>query len=186
MTTHDFILFIGHYPLILLACCAGVPLLAFVCGACHGKGNGGQAPWKYCYTVLIYLACITGLFSSVITAYTLFFTHESLLNVNALVYFGPIVSMVVTLALMNQQVSFTAIPGIDRLSAFVVLIVASFAIALAVDKTFIGILFFGTLRSLLLLALVVFVVLKVAAYLLFRRSDAAEEAMPKDDVSSVM
>ena len=101
--------------------------------------------------MLVYLALIPGLFACIITAYSIFFVHENLLNVNPITYFVPIISMVVTLALVHQQVAFSAIPGIERLSALIVLIAVSFAVILAIYKTFIGVVFFANFLHLLLL-----------------------------------
>ena len=179
MTTRDFIELIGRYPLLVLACCAALPLLAFCCGLLHGKGQGAHAPWKYLYAVLVYLACIPGLFCSVIVAYTLFFTHENLLNVDPLVYFGPIAAMIITLVLVNHRAALGALPGVNRLSSFMIIIAVSFAVILAIEKTFIGIIFFANFFHLLLIGLGIFLVLKWATSRLFRGPDEKSGDMPE-------
>ncbi len=161
MSTNDFVNLIGHHPFLLITFFLAVPLLSRLNGALHGPGNGDQAPWRGVYAVLLYLACIPGMFSCALTAYTLFITRKDLLNVPPLVYFGPIVAMIATLVIIHRQVAFKAIPGIHRLSAFMLIIAVSFAVILAIEKTYIGVLFLGNFFYLLLLALAIFLLLKM-------------------------
>src|SRR5689334_15378254 len=86
----------GHLPALLIFFIAP-PVIAWICGRIHGPGLGGNTPWKYIYSVLVYLVCIPGLFSSVLTGYTVFFERADMRNVNIVVYILPIISMVVTL-----------------------------------------------------------------------------------------
>ena len=94
MTTREFIAMAGQHWMVLLAMFLVPPVAAWLCGVAHGKGSGGNAPWNYLYSVLVYLTCVPGTFAAVITAYTLFFTGQNLLDVNPMVYFLPIASMV--------------------------------------------------------------------------------------------
>jgi len=180
MTTREFIQAVDRHPLILVAVFVAVPLLAWVCGRFHGRERGGTAPWKYIYSGLVYAACVPGLFAAVLTAYTLFFTRENLLDANLLVYFLPIVSMVVTLVGIHKSVSFDEVPGFDRLSGLMVTIGLSFGIALAIDKTRIWVWFGGSIQTLFALAVGVFALLKWGAYMLFRGRD--EPPQPRPDL----
>lgn len=179
MTTQELIQQADQHPFVLVGAFAGLPLLSFLFGHTHREGQGGLAPWKYVYSLLVYLACIPGLFSAVLTGYTMFFTGESLLKVSVLVYLLPLVSMVVTLVLVRRRVDFDAVPGFDRLSGLMVMLGCSFAIALAIDKTRILVGFFGSFERLLLLAAGVFALLKWGAHALFRRRDDSARAMPR-------
>ena len=123
--------------------------------------------------------CIPGIFAAVLTAYTLFFGNESLLDANVLIYFLPIATMVVTLVLIRKRVSFDDVPGFDRLSGLMVLMACSFAIALALHKTHIFIGFFGSVEMLFVLAAGVFALLKWGGFMLFRSSGEATQPMPK-------
>lgn len=168
MTTRDFLQAVGQNPVILLVIFVLLPLLAFGCGRLHHRGLGGTSPWKYYYASLVYLTCIPGLFAGVLTAYALFFTHENLIDVNPLVYFLPIGSMIATLAIIGNQVAFAQLPGFRRLSGLMLLMAVSFAIVLAIEKTRIFIGFFGSFTHLLILAIVIFAVLRWSTNLLFR------------------
>ena len=179
MTTRDLIQLAGQHPLVLVVAFVVPPLLAWLLGQMHDRRHGGEAPWKYFYAVLVYLACVPGMFSGVITAYTLFFSRENLLDANLLVYFLPIVSMIATLIFIRKNVSFDDVPGFDRLSGLMVMVGCSFAIALAIQKTRIWIFFGGSIEKLFLLAAGIFALLKWGSYMLFRRRDEPKQEMPR-------
>ena len=64
MTTREFIQAADNHPLILVTTFVLLPLLAWACGRIHGKDRGGVAPWKHIYSVLVYAACVPGLFAA--------------------------------------------------------------------------------------------------------------------------
>ena len=148
---------------VLIGILAAPPLITWGVGRCHPVGRGEAPPWSYTYTALIYLVCVPGLLSGVLTGYSLFFIRRNLLQVNRLVYFGPIVSMLVTLMVVRRQVDWDRLPGIDRIQALMVLITLSFIIALAVYKMRIWLFFGGSFMTLLVIAAVCFGLLKWAA-----------------------
>jgi hypothetical protein len=179
MTARELIQLSNQHPWVLAGLFVFAPLAAWGCGRLHGPGNGANAPWKYVYSILVYLTCVPGMFAGVLTGYALFFTHENLLDVSFLVYVLPIISMVVTLVMIRKTVSFEAIPGFDRLSGLMVMIGCSFAIALAIQKTRIWIVFGGSIDRLIILAVGVFALLKWGTYMLFRRGDEPKQERPK-------
>jgi hypothetical protein len=179
VTIRELILVADQHSIALAAVFAGLPVAAWLCRLMHGPKRGGSAPWKYLYSLLVYLACVPGVFAGVLTAYTLWFTRENLLDVSFIVYVVPILSMVVTLALIGRSVEFDQVPGFDRLWGLMVMIGCSFGIALFIQKTSIWVVFGGSIGWLFLLALVVFVLLKWGAHMLFRRRDEPEWALPK-------
>lgn len=178
MTIRELIDLAGQHPLALLVAFLGPPLAAWLLGLMHPRGQGGLAPWKYFSAVLVYLTCVPGMFAAVVTAYSLFFSRENLLDVNPLVSFLPIVSMVATLIFIRKNVSFDEVPGFDRLSGLMAMVGCSFAIALAVQKTNIFLFFGGSIEKLLVLAAGVFALLKWGTYMLFRRGDEPKREPP--------
>jgi hypothetical protein len=178
MTSRDLVNLAGNYPLVLVAAFLAPPLAAFLLGRMHPRGQGGSAPWKYFSAVLVYLACVPGMFAAVITAYALFFSRENLLDANLLVSFLPIASMVATLVVIRKNVAFDEVPGFDRLSGLMAMVGCSFAIALAVQKTNIWIFFGGSIEKLFFLAAGVFALLKWGTYALFRRGDEPKRQPP--------
>lgn len=146
-----------------------LPCIGYGLRYVHGVDNGGKKPWNYIYTLLIYLACIPGMFSAVITAYTLFFSRENLLDSNAVIYFFPIITMLMTLMAIRQNISFDAIPGFDRIYGLMILLAITFIIVLFVAKVRIFIGFVGSMTTLLVIAVVVFALLKKASEKIFKR-----------------
>lgn len=155
------------------------PLAVSALGLFHGKDRGGSAPWKYLYSVFVYLACVPGMFSAVLICYTLFFTHENLLDVNAAIYFFPFLSMTLTLLLMRRQVRFDEVPGFDRLTGLMVMIAAAFGIVFALSRTRIWLIFGGSLAAFFALAAFAFALLKWGASAVFRGGDEPRQDPPK-------
>jgi hypothetical protein len=179
MTTRELIHQADQHPVFLAAVFVALPLVAWGVGRLHERGRGGAAPWKYFYSVLVYLACVPGMFAGVITAYTLFFSGENLLDASLLVCFLPIASMVVTLVFISKKVGFDEVPGFDRLSGLMAMVACSFAIALAIQKTRLWVFFGGSIEWLFILAAGVFALLKWGTYALFCRRDEPKRAPPK-------
>ncbi len=179
MTTRELIHQADQHPVVLASAFVALPVVAWGVGRLHERGSGGAAPWKYFYSVLVYLACVPGMFAGVVTAYALFFTQENLLDSSLLVYFLPLVSMIVTLVFISKSVSFDDVPGFDRLSGLMTMVGCSFAIALVIQKTRIWVAFFGSIEWLFILAAGVFALLKWGTYALFRRRDEPKQPPPK-------
>ncbi len=170
MTIQEFIAKLRQVnPLILLGVFLFPPVGAFLYSHIHPQGTVEYTRWRYGYSFFVYLTAVPGIFACVITAYTVFFLHQSLLSVNVFVYFLPIVSMIVTLVIVNRNIAFTRIPGVDRLFGLVMILAISFSAALAIQKTRIWIFFGGSIKALIIIAIVCFIVLKAGIYMLFRK-----------------
>jgi hypothetical protein len=178
MTLRELIQSSGQHWVPLCSTLVAVPIVSILLGMTHRRGDGGNAPWKFGYSILVYLACIPGIFASVLTAYSLFFSNENLLDANLLIYFLPITTMIVTLVAIRKRVPFEQVPGFDRLSGLMVLLGCSFAIALALHKTRLFIGFFGSAGMLFALAAGVFVIMRWAASRLFRSPSEPAQPMP--------
>lgn len=177
-SARDLILLAGSYSRLLIFLLCIPPLLALLLRLLHKQGQGGESPWNYFYSLLVYLACIPGILSAVLTAYVLFFTNENLLDVSLVVYFIPILSMTITLILIQQTVSFKLIPGFDRLSGLMVMISAAFVIVLALSRTRIWLFFGGSIYTFFALAAVIFSLIKWGVYMAFRRRGQPRKDMP--------
>ena len=167
MTIRELVQMLGGQPILLLVFFALPPLIVYGLRYVHPRGEGGRSPWREIYAVMVYAVCVPGIFAGVLTGYSLFFRNESLLDVNLLVYFLPMVSMFVTLVLMRHNVDFADVPGFDRLYGLMVLLGVSFGVALAIQRTRIWVLFGGSITMLFALALVAFLLLKWATARLF-------------------
>ena len=147
------------------------PALVWIFGRLHRGQNEFNAKRNTVYSFFVYLVCIPGMFSSVLTAYTMFFVRQNLLQVNFFIYFFPILSMIVTLVLVNKNVVWNDLPGVDRLYALMILIAVTFGIALAVYKSRIWIFFGGSIALLILFCIFLFALLKWGMTMLFRSKD---------------
>ena len=170
MTFRELTQLAGHNPWFLIGFFAAIPLLVYLFGLLHGKGKGAQSPWRYLYAGLIYITCFCGIFSGLLTAYTVFFTNESLLDADVLVFLLPIGSMGATLLLIRKNVRFDDIPGFGRLSGLMVLIGITFALALAIQKTRIWLFFGSSFFTLIIGVAILFGIVKWAASLAFGSS----------------
>ncbi|MEW5724058.1 MAG: hypothetical protein AB1896_13190, partial [Thermodesulfobacteriota bacterium] len=82
---------------LLLVLFLAPPVLVPVLGLLHRGGDGGRNPWRYFYSLLVFWASLPGVLACLLTAYSLFFIRRNLLEVNVILYFFPIASMIVTL-----------------------------------------------------------------------------------------
>ena len=142
-------------PEILLVFFAGLPLLALLTGIFHQRRRGEKTRLRYLYSILTYVSTIPGTFSITLIAYALFFTRTNLLDVNFLVYFLPLISMIVTLMIIGKQAEFSKLPGIDRLSGLITLLAITFSIVLFIFKSRIFIGFFGSMEYLFVLGILI-------------------------------
>src|SRR5207248_2340033 len=122
--------------------------------------------------------CIPGMFGGVITLYMLLFVGQNLLDVNALVTIGPIVSMAVTLAIAGRNVDFGPLPGFGRLSGLMAVLGLTFAVLFALSRTRLWIVFGGSIFLLFALGGFVFALIKWGGYMAFRRHDEPEQPPP--------
>ncbi len=169
MSIQDFIGLLERiHPLALLGAFVFPPVAAWLLSLLHGRGNGGRNPWRYIHSLFVYLVCIPGMFSGVLIAYGLFFLRQNLLQVNVFVYFVPILSMILTLAVVGRNASWDRLPGVDRLYALMVVLVITFSVTLAIQKTRIWIFFGGSVKILIIIAVVCFILLRLSMRRLFR------------------
>lgn len=178
MTLRQAIQWMSQYSLWLSIGMVVPPVLAFLSRFLHGKGNGGRSPWKYVYSVLVYAVCFPGMLSGVLTGYSLFFEKENLLDVSLVVYILPVVSMVATLILVRKNVTFDEVPGFDRISGLLTMIGVTFVLTLAIYKTRILLVFFGSFPMLVALVAGLFALLKWGTYMVFRKKDEPKTEPP--------
>jgi len=156
MSLEDFINTIADNPLIITLIFIAIPLCSLLVSLLHRKGEGGASPWKYIYSLFVYLASIPGMFALVITFYSLIFLQKNLLTLDISVYFLPVISLVATLLIIKRSVRFDEIPGFGRILGLLILIAVSFVTAIFISKTRIWILFRGSLLSIAGLAVIIF------------------------------
>jgi hypothetical protein len=163
MTIEDLIISLEKYRWALLIAFCAFPLAALLGTLIQGKRECAESKTRYLYAVLIYLTCIPGMFAAVLTAYSMFFLRANVLRLNLFVYFLPIVSMAATLIIIKNKNSFNDIPGFGRIQGLMIMLATSFAVAFFVYRMVIFIGFFGSMTNLLVVAILVFILMKMGA-----------------------
>lgn len=160
MTIEEFLASIGRQPWVPITIFVSIPLVSWLIGLTHKPEQSVAGSWKYVYTLLMYLAAIPGVFAAVVVAYTMFFERGNLLQLNVLVTFLPIASMVATLVIVTGRVDVDRLPGMERLWGFMGLLTLSFVVAFMLDRLRIWLFFGGGMVSLLIFSAVIYIGLK--------------------------
>lgn len=150
MTLREFIQQWTQHPQFFLLFFGGLPLLALL-GFLLPKPLRYSTGTRWVYSLGLHLSSVPGMFALSLLAYSLFFTHENLLDVNAMAYFLPPLSMGLTLFFIRQQIPLSLVPGFDRLSGLMGLMGLSFLALLLLNKLFVGIFFGGSIVQFLML-----------------------------------
>ncbi len=170
MTIHELAQYAGEQPALIGGLLAIPPVLALL-AMLGGRDPAGRGRRRYLFTALVYLVAIPGMLATVLTAYVLFFLGGDLLQLDILVYFAPIATMVLTLALVARTTPLSNVPGFGRIGGLMLMLGAAFALALILQKTRIWVVFVGGLGTLLIIGLVLFVAMRVGAARLFGGKD---------------
>ena len=163
--------FLGRNPFIIIGIFTAIPVIAYAYGRLHASNLGNQTPHKYVYAGLVYFTSVPGAFATMITIYTLFFLSGNLLAVDIFIYFLPVISMIVTLFIINRQARLDLLPGFGRISALFILLFVSFMLALVIQRTYIILMFRGSIFVYFTLVLVLFFLLRSAGQKLFAKNE---------------
>lgn len=160
MTLQEFFRLLGDNPYYAILYFALVPITAVLAGLL-GQGEGHISPWKYLYSILIYLACVPGIFAFTLNVYLFLFERRSVLDSDIYTQILPIVSMVATLLIIKKNVSFDSIPGFDKLSGLVMMILSTFAFMWLLDRTRIYVFSYVPFWQAILIFLGLFLIIRV-------------------------
>lgn len=161
MTISKFIEWVNLHSNLVIIYMIIVPVLALIATMVVG-GINRKSSSRYLYSGLMHATCIPGVLAMILSGYTIGLQRGDILNVNVLVYFLPIISMGLTIGIINRTTRMAHIPGFKRLSGFMLMIAVAFVLVFILQRMFIGVLFFGTVQSLLLLFVALFVIIKIA------------------------
>jgi hypothetical protein len=134
MTLRELFAYIGDNPTVLVLYFLALPALALLMGWIS-KDEGHVAPWKHIYAMLIFGVCVPGIFSVALSVYNFLFERGSLMNANVLIQILPILSMILTLAIIRRNVPFDMIPGSERINNLMMTIAAVFMLMYLLDRT---------------------------------------------------
>jgi len=134
MTLGELFNLIGNNPAYVLFFFCIIPFAALLAGLL-GRGEGHLTPWKYLYAVLVYLICVPGIFAIAFNVYLFAFERGSIFDTNIYTQISPILSMILTLWIIRQNVDFDHIPGFDKISALITVIAATMILMWIFERT---------------------------------------------------
>lgn len=134
MTLGQFFDAVSQNPSIVIFYFVALPVTALL-AMLFGKGEGHLSPWKYLYTVLVYMACIPGIFAITLNAYMFLFERQPVMQTNIYTQIAPIVLMLVTLWLIKKNVSLNAVPGFDKIGSLFFIITVIISMMWILEKT---------------------------------------------------
>ena len=133
MTLQQLFDLLSNNPSFILFYFIALPLTAFLAGV-FGKGEGHMTPWKQLYCFLIFAAAIPGIFAVILDIYLFLFERRPIMETNIYTQILPIIIMVVTFWLVRRNVPFELIPGFDRISGLLMIVLAVLALMWFLDR----------------------------------------------------
>ncbi|PKV53101.1 hypothetical protein ATE84_5236 [Aquimarina sp. MAR_2010_214] len=120
------------------------------------------SPITYLYGILVYAVTIPGMLALILVLYSFFFLKTNLLQVDLVTYFAPLISMIITLVIVNKTVPMSRIPGFGRLSGLFIIVLITFIITYVLQRMFFGVFFVGKIQYLVMFFLLLLLGLKIA------------------------
>lgn len=160
MSISEFIQWVELHPTAIIMYMVIVPAIAFILSMFYDT-SGNQSPAKYLFSALIYATCVPGIVAIILSGYDFFYQKTDFKDANILVYFLPIISMIVTIVLINRVVNMSQIPGFKRLSGLMMMIAVTSILVFILNKMIFVTVFFGSVYALLGLFIVLFVIIKI-------------------------
>ncbi|MFD2562774.1 hypothetical protein [Aquimarina rubra] len=161
MTVQDFINWFGNNPNLVLGYFAVIIAFSLI-GLLFVKPANFNPPINYLYGILIYAITIPGLLALVLLLYSFFFLKTNLLQLDLVTYFVPLISMIITLVVINRTIPMSRIPGFGKLSGLFIMIIITFVITYILQRMFFGVFFVGRFQYLIVFFLVLLFGLKIA------------------------
>ena len=160
MTLGEFFKWTGDHPALLISYFVGIPLIALLAGM-FSKGEGHLSPWKYLYSILIYLSSIPGIFAVTLNIYLFLFERRSIMDTNLYTQVLPVLSMIATILIIKKQVSLDLVPGFDKISGLIIVIASIMALMWIIDKTHIYSITFMPFYAVILILVAGFFVIRL-------------------------
>lgn len=134
----------------ILVLLAAAPLAVWVLGATLAQHR--KQLYNRLMTVPVYVSVLPGLMMAWILAYSMLFTRQNIFaDLDFLLFFGPVASMIACLMLLSHYTELDSVPGFDKLSGMMILAGLSFLILLVLSKLRIFMGFFTSFGSLVLI-----------------------------------
>jgi hypothetical protein len=124
MKLQDFFTILSNHPQYVLVYFISLPILALIIGFVGGTKDH-LAPWKYMYTVIVYMVSIPGIFAVGLNVYFFLFQRQDIMQTDLLLQVLPILAMVVTIFIMKKNINLEFVPGFDKIYALWMILFAS-------------------------------------------------------------
>lgn len=134
MTLGEFLNQFGQHHELIVFYAVATPLTALLAGL-FSKSQGHLSPWRYLYAILVYISCLPGIFAVTLNIYLWFFEGRSILESDIFTQIIPVLVMLLTLWIIRRSVMLDQIPGFDRISGLLALILIIFAFLWILEKT---------------------------------------------------
>ncbi len=134
MTLQQFFDMIQANPNFSLYFFLGIPAIALVIGWIS-EPDSYRSPWNYLFAVLVYAICIPGIFAVTLNIYFFFWERRSIMDTEMMIQFFPILSMVLTIAIIRRFVNLDDVPGFDKLTGFILIIGVILTLMWVLDRT---------------------------------------------------
>ncbi|MEP6647425.1 MAG: hypothetical protein ABJC12_10045 [Saprospiraceae bacterium] len=134
MTLGEFFQWTALHPSLLLGYFIAIPFIALLAGL-FSKGEGHLSPWKYLYSILIYLVSIPGIFAVTLSIYFFLFERRPIMDTNLFTQVLPILSMAATILIIRKNVNLDLVPGFDKISGLILIIATLMCLMWIIDKT---------------------------------------------------
>jgi len=134
MTLKQFFELLAMNPEVLIFFFIACPLTALL-ASWLGRGEGHLTPWKYMYSVLVYLICIPGIFAVTLNVYLFLFERQSIFDADIWTQILPVISMVATLMLIKKNVSYDEVPGFGKIHGLMLMIACIILLMWLIDRT---------------------------------------------------
>ncbi|AXT52690.1 hypothetical protein D1818_18355 [Aquimarina sp. BL5] len=161
MTVQDFINWFGNSPNLVLGYFAIIIAFSLI-GLLFVKPANFKPPINYLYGILIYAVTIPGLLALVLLLYSFFFLKTNLLQLDLVTYFVPLISLIITLVIINKTIPMSQIPGFGKLSGLFIIVIITFIITYILQRMFFGVFFVGRFQYLIVFFLALLFGLKIA------------------------
>lgn len=168
MTLQELFNLLSENPVWIIFFFAALPLAAIILGM-FSKEDSERAPWNYLYCTLIYLSCVPGIFSFTLSVYFFLFEKRSILQTDVYTQILPLVSMVLTLLIIRQNVDLEKVPGFDRINGLVLIIGALLTGMWILDRTHIIAISFMPFYLVVIILITLLVVIRYAIKRIFAR-----------------
>lgn len=127
-----------------------IPFAALLAGWME-KEEGHLPPWNYMYSAILYMVAIPGILAVALSAYIFLFQKGNIMEANLLLQVLPVASMLLTFAIVKNNVRIESLPGFDKLSSLVLMVAATLALMWFIDKVKIIVFSYMSIQYLLLI-----------------------------------